>query len=37
MKLIQDIITVVLWVVGAIALVFLGWMLKAYQVRRSAK
>lgn len=37
MKVVETIITVVSWVVGIVFLVFLGWCLKGYQVRKGEK
>jgi hypothetical protein len=34
MKIVEWLIAAVLWICGALSLVFLGWMLKAYQSRR---
>jgi hypothetical protein len=34
MKIISWIVQAALWIAGILALVLVGWMLKAYQIRR---
>jgi hypothetical protein len=37
MKIVEWLIGAVLWIAGIIGLVFFGWCLKGYQVRRKDK
>ena len=37
MKLLERLVSLALWLAGAVALVLLGWMLRGYKARKESK